>query len=166
MLNNNDMKNEETYQNCSHLNIEDDYSQSKDTLGDLFKLQQSIQEDVYGYDFSKIRDTLGSLKQFCDMNYHADMDEWREFYNALGGVDSHSSAIWKPWKSKHTEALNKKFTDLSDNELKELHMEIVDRLHFFLNIAIATGMDSKLLYNYYVAKNKHNIERQNKPGGY
>ena len=154
------------YQKCADLEINDDYVTSKDTLGDLFNLQQSIQENIYGYDFEKIRASLGSLKEFCDMNYHADMDEWREFYNALGGINSDADSIWKPWRAKHKTTLEKKFTDLTSDELKELHMEIVDRLHFFLNIAIATGMDSKLLYNYYVAKNKHNIERQQKKGGY
>jgi hypothetical protein len=157
---------QQNFQECSHLEIEDHYSQSTDTLNDLMMMQKSIQEDVYGYDFESMKETLGQLKQFCDMNYHADQDEWREFFNALGGVHSHGSAIWKPWKSAHEEAKNKKFSDLTPEELKELQMEVVDRWHFLFNITLAVGLDAKTLFNYYVAKNKHNIERQQRPGGY
>jgi hypothetical protein len=151
---------------CSHLEIEDFYSSSKDTLGDLMELQKEIQEKVYGYDFEHVQSTLGTVKEFIDWNYAADQDEWRELYNALGGVDSHGSAVWKPWKTKHKEALAKPFADLSESEKKELHMEIVDRFHFFLNICLATGLDTKTLFNYYYAKNKENRERQKRAGGY
>lgn len=151
---------------CAHLEIEDFYSSSKDTLGDLMALQKDIQEKVYGYDFDQVQSTLGTVKEFIDWNYAADQDEWRELYNALGGVDSHGSAVWKPWKSKHKEALAKKFSQLSESEKKELHMEIVDRFHFFLNICLATGLDAKTLFNYYYAKNKENRERQKRVGGY
>ena len=159
-------QNPQNFQECAHLEIEDHFSTSKNTLDDLLTMQKNIQEQVYGYNFEQVRETLGSLKAFCDFNYHADQDEWREFFNALGGIHSHGSAVWKPWKSKHKEALEKKFVDLTPEELKELQMEVVDRWHFLFNISIAVGLDAKTLFNYYVAKNKHNIERQQRPGGY
>lgn len=159
-------KEKQNQQVCAHLEVEDFYTTSKDTLGDLMELQKDIQEKVYGYDFAHVQSTLGTVKEFIDWNYAADQDEWRELYNALGGVDSHGSAVWKPWKSRHKEALAKPFSELSESEKKELHMEIVDRFHFFLNICLATGLDAKTLFNYYYAKNKENRERQKRVGGY
>lgn len=145
---------------CAQLKIEDLFSSSRNTLGDLFVLQKDIQESVYGYDFEKMRERLGNLKEFIDMNYHATQDEWRELYGALGGVDTHGNSIWKKWKSNHKEALDKPFEALSDSEIKELRMEVVDLWHFLLNISIALGMDAKMLFNYYQAKNIENKRRQ------
>ena len=52
------------------------------------------------------------------------------------------------------------------DELKELRYEWIDKLHFMMNEAIAIGLTPEMITNYYVAKNKHNVERQNRIGGY
>jgi len=152
----------ENFQQCSHLEIGDDFSKSTNTLSDLMTLQKNIQENVYGYNFESIQETVGSVKTFVDWNYAAIQDEFREFYNALGGVHSHGAASWKPWKSAHKECLAKPFSDLTEEEKKELHMEGIDILHFVFNIFLATGMTPEMVFNYYLAKNKENIARQSK----
>jgi hypothetical protein len=35
-----------------------------------------------------------------------------------------------------------------------------------MNEAIAIGLTPEMITNYYVAKNKHNVERQKRVGGY
>lgn len=151
---------------CAQLDIEDVYStivdnNKNDTLGNLMALQKDIQESVYGYDFSKMRDKISSLKEFFDMNYHAIQDELRETYTALTGIHSHPNA-WKPWKKTHKIAMDKSFNDLSEEEKKELRMELVDIFHFFLNCCIAVDMSPEMLFNYYHAKNIENKNRQKK----
>jgi hypothetical protein len=146
---------------CSNLLIENKYKDANgDTLGDLFNLQKNIQENIYGYNFDAIRATLGDLKEFVNWNEEAIRDEFRELAEALGGVNSHGSAIWKPWKKTHREAKAKLYSDLTPEEIKELKFEFIDLLHFMLNIAIAIGLTPEEIYNMYYAKNIENINRQ------
>ncbi|MCI9458948.1 MAG: dUTPase [Clostridia bacterium] len=48
--------------------------------------------------------------------------------------------------------------DIDDAKLKE---EIVDVLHFFLGMAIDSGMTADELFDIYLKKNKENYDRQN-----
>jgi hypothetical protein len=148
---------------CSHLEIEDHYSKSLNTLSDIYNLQKDIQEKVYGYNFEKMRELdLLSFRQFFDWNYHAIQDELREVFEALGGVNQGiGNAVWKPWKANHyNKAPHMKFSDMSESDLKELKMELIDIQHFLFNMMLAVGLTPEELYNYYFSKNKENRERQ------
>lgn len=145
---------------CRHLEITEKYNENEECLSKLMNLQKTLQETTYGYNFESLRENLGTLHDFISWNESALQDELREMYEALGGVDSHSSAIWKPWKSKHQEARAKPFSDLTPAEKKELQMELVDIQHFLFNMMLACDMTPELLYEYYVSKNKENIRRQ------
>ena len=131
-------------------------------------LQKDIQENVYGYDFEKMRnDSLVEFRKFFDWNYHAIQDELREVFDALGGIhDGVQSGVWKPWKKRHEETKSvftptpMVFNDLSDRDVIELKMELIDELHFLFNKMHAAGMTTEELFNYYFAKNKENRERQ------
>ena len=46
-----------------------------------------------------------------------------------------------------------------DNE--KFKEEIIDIIHFVMNLCIISGMDSKEIYERYIGKNKENHERQN-----
>jgi hypothetical protein len=39
---------------CSDLQVEDLYSKSKDTLGDIMSLQKDTQNNVYGWNFENM----------------------------------------------------------------------------------------------------------------
>ena len=56
---------------CSDLKIEDLYSQSKDTLGDILALQKDTQKNVYGWNFENM--TLREVMNFWHANTHAMM---------------------------------------------------------------------------------------------
>jgi len=146
--------------NCSHLEIKSDYSESNTHLKDLLDFQAKIQQETYGTKYSEM--TLSELKDFWLINTHALQDEIHEAFNALGGIhDGVGNAVWKFWKkSKYELIKSKKISDLSDRDLIELKFEIIDMLHFFLNYANSVGMTAEEMYNMYVAKNKENIERQ------
>lgn len=157
------------FQECSHLRVNDEYSKLRengdDALSLIFNMQKKIQEDVYGYDFKHIQSSIKNLKEYIDMNEEAYRDEDREMISAITGIHSYPNC-WKPWKSKHNEAMSRPLSALTDDELKELHMEWIDKLHFFMSEGIALGLTPQTITNYYISKNLHNIERQNKLGGY
>ena len=157
------------FQQCAQLEVNDNYTvlrnNGDDALALIFNMQKSIQEDVYGYNFEKIQSSIKELKTFIDWNEEAIRDEDREMQAALTGIHTYPNC-WKPWKSKHQEAMNRSLSDLTDEELKELRMEFIDKYIFMTNIQIALGITPAMLTNYYVSKSSHNIDRQNIPGGY
>lgn len=148
---------------CKDLLVENDYVKSTNHLEKLMNLQKNTQESVYGYDFKNL--SLGEIKDFWLWNTRAIEDEISEAYDALGGVSNNGetsigNAVWKPWKSNHKKAYSMKISDLSEGDLKELKMELVDIQHFLFNMMISVGMTAEELYNYYCSKNKENIRRQ------
>lgn len=157
------------FQVCADLEIKNNYKdlreKGEDALSLIFNMQKSIQEDVYGYDFDKMRETIGELKSFIDWNSEALRDEDRELQQALTGIHTYPGH-WKPWKSKHKEAMARPFSALSEDEMKELQMEWIDMLHFFFNIGISIGMTPESITNFYVSKNAENVRRQQQIGGY
>ena len=148
-----------TDNSCKDLNIDDLYSKSRDTLGDIMRVQRDTQEGTYGFDFGNM--SLKELMEFWHVNNHAMIDEMHEATDALGGIqDSSGNAIWKYWKKHHSKYQYMKFEDLSISDQLECKFEIVDMLHFFLNYAISVGITPPELYNMYMAKNKENRNRQ------
>jgi phosphopantothenate synthetase len=144
---------------CAELEIEDLYSQSNDTLGDILNLQAETQKNVYGYDFENM--TLRDVMDFWNTNTHAIIDEIHEATDALGGIeDGDGSAIWKKWKKAYATYDTKKFSDLSQKDQLECKFEIIDMLHFFMNYAASIGMTPQEMYNMYMSKNKENRRRQ------
>lgn len=147
-----------TDNSCSHLEIKDLYSTSKDTLGDILNLQASTQQTVYGYDFANM--SLREIMDFWHMNSHSLIDEIHEATDALGGISSGGSAIWKRWKKDHSKYSDLKFSDLSSEDQLECKFEIIDILHFFMNMAASIGMTPQEMYNMYMSKNEENRRRQ------
>lgn len=148
-----------TDNSCSTLKIEDLYSKSTDTLGDILELQADTQKNVYGYDFENM--SLRDLMGFWHMNNHALIDEIHEATDAIGGIkDGSGNAIWKKWKKAYDSYDTLRFKDLSESDQVEAKFEVIDMLHFFMNAAISIGMTKEEMYNMYMSKNEENRERQ------
>ena len=150
---------------CSNLEIRDYFNDrpepNEDTLGDIMAIQAETQRNVYGYNFEEM--SLRELMDFWHMNNHALIDEIHEATDALGGIkDGSGNAIWKRWKKAFDSYSNLKFSDLSAADQLECKFEIVDILHFFMNMAVSVGMTSPEMYNMYMAKNEENRARQQK----
>lgn len=144
---------------CADLTIEDLYSKSTDTLGDIMELQKDTQKTVYGYNFEEM--SLSTIMEYWHLNNHSMIDEIHEATDALGGIkDGDGNAVWKKWKSANEKYKNIKFKDLSNVDQLECKFEIVDMLHFFLNYAISIGMTPQEMYNMYMSKNAENRDRQ------
>lgn len=154
---------------CSDLEIKPIYQELDSescALNSLFMLQKDIQENVYGYDFNQLRELpLQNMREFFQWNTHAQIDEAHEAMDALGGIhDGIGSAVWKPWKKAHQMTLVSNshpisFNHLSERDIKELKMELIDELHFLFNKMHAAGMTTDELFNYYFSKNEENRER-------
>lgn len=151
---------------CADLPIEDRYTELMsgdkpvDTVSLLYNMQKRIQEDVYGYDFKDMQSVMGKMSDFFSWNYEAIHDELREFREAMGGMDSYKSSLWKPWKKDYLFANGRSYDDLTDSEKLELKYEWIDLLHFMFNLAIMIDLNPKEIFNLYIAKNKENINRQ------
>lgn len=144
---------------CSKLKIENLYPTSTTHLKDILDLQADTQKNVYGWNFEKM--SIKDLVNFWHMNSHALQDEIHEATDALGGIkDGIGNAAWKPWKKDHNKAQDMKLSDLSEDDLLELKFEIVDILHFFMNMAASVNMTAEEMYDMYMSKNSHNRDRQ------
>ena len=105
--------------------------------------------------------TLAEIAAMAQRNWHAFTDEYCEFMDAIGGInDGIKNGAWKYWKADHQLAQTLTLKDLSDADLKELHMEVVDMLHFFMNFALMVGMSGSDLFNMYMSKHQENEDRQ------
>lgn len=154
------------FQQCSHLEVEDVYSKSENPLQDLLDKQKELQDmlvDKRGNQRKFEEMSLRELADFWLINEHAMIDEMHEAIDALGGIkDGIGSASWKNWKKDFDKTKTMTVKDLSEEDMKELKMEVVDMLHFFMNYWISIGGDAKELYNMYFSKHKENIDRQDR----
>jgi len=62
---------------------------------------------------------------------------------------------WKHWQKEAKEGKRYQI-----HNLKEAKKEVIDLLHFFISMALWTGMDAEEMYKLYVEKNKINFKRQ------
>lgn len=151
------------FQRCAHLEVEDHYGKSTTHLADVLNMQAELQkmlQDKHGHKNFKDM-TLSDIVQFWYVNTHALNDEVHEAFDALGGIkDGIGSASWKTWKKDNAKMSEMTLSDLSEDDYKELLMEVVDMFHFFMNFWISIGGTPEALYNMYMAKNKENHERQ------
>jgi hypothetical protein len=144
---------------CKDLEVVNFYDKSTTHLADIMENQKIMQEQTYGFNFDDM--SIRDIMNFWHVNTHAVVDEIHEMTDALGGIkDGDGNAVWKYWKTAHKKYENMKISDLSENDKKELYMEWVDILHFFINYASSIGLDAKTAYNYYFAKAEENKQRQ------
>lgn len=151
---------------CKNLKVKDFYTENgyedHSSLGDLYNLQAKTQEMYFASQgkkqFSEF--TIGDTVDFLMITNHAIIDELHEMMDAIGGIaDGVGNAAWKPWKSANSEIRNRKLSDLTDGDLKELKMEFIDVMHFAFNAGLAIGVTPKEFYNYYLSKNEENWNR-------
>lgn len=147
----------------SHLKVDKKHYPDMELLFNTQRKLQKYLAETKGRDSMDItQPEKYSLRQLSDWmlrNKHALDDEFSEMMDALGGIDDGvGSVAWKWWKEGHFKKDG--IESLSDNDIKELKMEYVDMLHFFINMGILLGMNGSEVMNMYMAKNKENIKRQ------
>lgn len=126
----------------------------------VFEMQETLQRSL-GYKFENM--SLQDVVKFWFMNKHALEDEISEMFDALGGIkDGIGNAVWKPWKKQNRLTPFMTIQNLTEEDKKELLMEMVDILHFYVNFAISVGFTGSDIANAYVSKNQENHDRQKK----
>ena len=109
----------------------------------MFEYQFNLQKKLKIYD--KIKDT-SSKQQYINQNILALHEEATEIMRET----AYKNPDYVPFGWKKEQKFNAE-------KFKE---EIIDIVHFVLNLAIISGMDSKEFYKRYLGKNKENHERQ------
>ena len=142
--------------------------ENKDPLQVMLDMQKKLQDNIAelmpenGNIAPDKLETLGQIYDFLRDNKLSLDDEFREVIDALPGcnLDAKSrSGIWKKWKKNHMTLRNKKLSELTPEEYKELKFEIIDAWHFFMNMFIALRLDAKEIFCYYYLKNHENFRR-------
>ena len=115
-----------------------------DRLNKFYEKQLNLQEKLYEID------ELVLNQSYINLNIMALFDEVSEVLR---------ETAWK--NPKYTPFGWKTKSEINQENLKE---ELVDVLHFFINMCIASGMGPDELFERYINKNKENHER--KDSGY
>lgn len=109
----------------------------RDRIGTMFHKQEEFMKSI-GIDLSSMppveREKL--IKECC----LADIVETTELLNEVN---------WKPWKKTKIKL-----------DVEQARFEIVDKLCFLLEMAMALGMDAEMLFQYHSRKVQINHERQ------
>lgn len=113
----------------------------RDRLTQLFELQHDLQTETYGHNFQRMK--LGNRLQYIKDTKLALDAELHEALNETG---------WKPWATR-------KFIN------RDAYVgELVDVLHFYVNLLLALGDDPADLatevFTRYCLKNRVNADRQ------
>lgn len=107
------------------------------TLEDIFARQRQLQQDNFGGDPSLL--PLEEKIQYIKDMTLALTDELHEALNEVG---------WKPWSTK------------KHINVPEFKGELIDALHFFVNLCIVVDMDPDEVFDRYFNKAKVNQKRQ------
>ena len=116
----------------------------KDKLDLIYKYQKELQESLGIY--KKIGTSKKMKQQYINQNILALHEEATEIMRET----AYKNPKYMPfgWKK------NQKF---NNEKFKE---EIIDIIHFVINLCIISGMDSEEIFNRYLNKNKENHKRK------
>lgn len=121
-----------------------------DVLEAQYQLQRRIHAKA-GLPYAPIAATEAAFLASFRMNTEAMSSEWEEIRDRLP---------WKEWKAGHRARIADGAL-LADDERLEIKYELVDALHFLLNMMIRAGFTSwHEVESFYWAKNRENLDRQ------
>jgi dimeric dUTPase (all-alpha-NTP-PPase superfamily) len=130
-----------------------------DKLDELLRVQTELNNTIFQK--KDIRDrngktlTVDYLQKESQKAYigpNSEVNDWLQKY--LTALDDESKELreellWKWWSK---DSLN----------MQNIKVEIIDQLHFWLSLALTTGMDGQKIYDIYMQKNAINLQRQEK----
>jgi len=132
---------------------------NNDMLEELFEMQSSLND--FTFQKKGIVDRSGLDLTMRTLFFHGSQDAHK-----LG-----PNTLTNEWLQKYLLAMNMESKELQDEllvkwwskdtlDMQNIRVEIIDQLHFWISLAITSGMDAKKVYDIYCQKNKVNIERQ------
>lgn len=129
-------------QDCSKLNLKDvkfDH-QIVDSMDLFLHLQKKFASKFHDFDSMTLEDKVKWTKEYL---MHLNCE----------GVELLEMIPFKHWKNY----------DGFKVDLVNLKYELIDMFHFFLDLCLVWGVTGEELTRMYIAKNKHNFERQEDP---
>ena len=121
---------------------------------DILLTQEALQKRIHNEmrkPYQPVAVTEEAFLESFRMNTEAMDAEWQEIFDRLP---------WKEWKADHRRRIADR-EHLSDDARLEIKYELVDALHFLLNLMIRAGFDSwHEVESFYWAKNRENHDRQ------
>lgn len=114
-------------------------------LKQMLKMQKTLQESAYGYDFDEM-DTKERVVFLKEMSIHVNQELNEMLYEL---------PFFKPWKD-----YSKMTVEEQDVAMTKARKEFIDFMHFTLNLALGLGMSADDVFNEYYYKNIENYKRQ------
>lgn len=145
------------------------FEASKDPFQDIIDMQRTLQTVLA----QKLPDrnikpadiqTKGQLVDWIDRNFDAIMDEFRELKTSIGGMsngEKAASSVWKAWKADNANQRASTIDSMPEEDRLEMVFEMIDIMHFVVNMLLALKIESKDLYVLYMLKNLENARRYN-----
>jgi dimeric dUTPase (all-alpha-NTP-PPase superfamily) len=128
-----------------------------DKLEHLFQLQASLNDRIFQKRSLKGQDgqilsarKLSDLAGAGDVAPGSDTAVWLANYLKALHDESRELGEEIPWKWWSKEML----------DMDAIRVEIVDILHFWISMALASGMDASEVHRLYLLKNQVNLDRQ------
>lgn len=128
-----------------------------DKLEHLFELQASLNDRIFGKRALKGQDgqilSMARLVELAKAGAPApasDTATWLSNYLKALQDESRELGEEIPWKWWSKESL----------DMEAIRVEIVDILHFWISIALVSGMDASEVHRLYLLKNQVNLDRQ------
>lgn len=109
--------------------------EQKDMLISIFRMQKSLQARPH-----ITKQTFIETVRINTLALHTELSESLQETN------------WKPWRDKQTHT----------EWLEQYKGELIDCMHFFVNLCLNSGMNAEEVYRRYIEKNKINQERMRK----
>ncbi|MGL1902761.1 MAG: dUTPase [Fibrobacterales bacterium] len=132
----------------------------KDKLEELFRLQTALNNHVFKKQGLKSDDgtemtmekLLSEGQSTEKIGPNTNTNTWlRKFLEAMDDESRElkDELLWKWWSKDSL-------------DMQNIRVEIVDQLHFWISLALSSGMDANKVFDIYYQKNLVNIERQEK----
>lgn len=142
---------------------------NKDPLQAMLDMQKSLQirlanDHDYCYHPDKLA-TAGDVVAWMREQKDCIDDEFRELLTSLGEMsrgDKDACAVWKKWKGRYIEAQSKPISEMTAEDQLEIKFEMIDILHFVLNMFQGLGMSAEEIFKLYYLKNAENFDRQDR----
>lgn len=143
-------------------------SSNTDPLGYMIQMQYDLQKALYKRLPNQVQnvsdlDELGKKYTWLRDNKIAADDEFSELIDALPGMSNMSAkertSLWKNWKGDRDKVRAMKFSELSYEDKNEAKYEVIDAMHFWINMLIAMELTAEDIFKFYYTKNEENHRR-------
>ena len=129
-----------------------------DPLKVMFLMQRKLQERVLGEEW---KPWDGQFPLSEDQKQY--LTHWTDKWLTCIEMEAAETRDWTPWKhwSQRLGNKNDEVLPWSAEHIKEIQIEIIDMIHFWMNLAMIFGMDDEKVFAMYCEKNQINHGRQN-----